>query len=363
MRETILDLVKRLSETPGPSGQEQQVRERIAGELKGHCREIREDALGNLIATVGAEEGYRVGVLAHMDEVGLIVTQISDEGLIAFELVGIIDARPLLGSVVHVMTSDGRLVPGVIGSKSRHLQTSEELSAKILHKKLSIDTGAASREEVLSQGIEIGSGVVFATPFHSYTNGTILSKALDNRMSCAVLIEALKSLKSNLRNTTVYGMFTVQEEIGAKGARVVAYDLRPDMTITLDNVPTKNRDELGPQDVDLNRGPVIRIFDWYPSTTFGMFTHPAIKERLLRVAKESNLKHQMNVLIGTYLDSAQVHLTAEGIPGGSICFPRRYSHSPAEMGHLNDLKGGLELLVKFIESLDSEPIEFGKSYT
>jgi putative aminopeptidase FrvX len=130
MWETMLDLVKRLSETPGPSGQEKQVRELIIEELRGHCREIREDSLGNLIATVGVGEGYKVGMLAHMDEIGLIVTQISDEGLIAFELVGIIDARLLLGSVVHVMTSDGRLVPGVIGSKSRHLQTTEELGAK-----------------------------------------------------------------------------------------------------------------------------------------------------------------------------------------------------------------------------------------
>ena len=362
MSETMLDLVKRLSETPGPSGQEQQVRELIIEELRGQCREIKEDSLGNLIATVGVEEGYRVGVLAHMDEIGLIVTQISDEGLIAFELVGIIDERLLLGSVVHVMTSDGRLVPGVIGSKSRHLQTTEELGAKILHKKLSIDTGATSQAEVLGQGIEIGSGIVFGTPFHSYPNGTILGKALDNRMSCAVLVETLKVISSNLRNTTVYGMFTVQEEIGAKGARVVAYDLRPDMTITLDNVPTKNRDELGSQDIDLNRGPVIRIFDWFPSLTFGMFTHPAIKERFLKVAEESKLKYQMDVLVGTYLDSAQVHLTAGGIPGGSMCFPRRYSHSAAEMGHLNDLTGGLALLVKFIESLDEEPIKFGKSY-
>jgi endoglucanase len=362
MADNIEDLLKNLSETPGPPGYEQHVKAMIVEELKPYCLELREDPLGNLIARIGAEDGYKVGILAHMDEVGIIVTSIRDNGLMGFELVGMIDERPLLGCVVNAMTSDGRLVPGVIGSKSRHLQTPEELSAPVSHKQLWIDVGANSRDEVLRQGIEIGCGVVFSTRFHIYPNGTILGKALDNRMSCGVLIEALKSLSSSLKNTTVYGMFTIQEEIGAKGARVVAYDVQPHMTITLDNVPTKNVDELDPHDIDLNRGPVIRVFDWYPAYAYGMFTHRAIRARLMKVAQEEKIKHQVDVLIGTYLDSSQVHLTAGGIPGGSICFPRRYSHSPVELSHLNDVKNGLELLKKFIESLEEDPIEFGRNY-
>jgi putative aminopeptidase FrvX len=115
-------------------------------------------------------------------------------------------------------------------------------------------------------------------------------------------------------------------------------------------------------DVDLNRGPVVRIFDWYPSLTFGMFTHPTIKDRLLKVAAEEKIACQTDVLTSTYLDSCQVHLTAGGIPGGSICFPRRYSHSPVEMSHLNDIKNGLQLLIKFVESIEREPIRFGQIY-
>jgi endoglucanase len=157
-------------------------------------------------------------------------------------------------------------------------------------------------------------------------------------------------------------MFTIQEEIGAKGARVVAFDDRPQMTITLDNVPTLNPNEVGPGDVDLNRGPVVRIFDWYPALAFGMFTHTDIKARLLKVADQEKIVYQKDVLTSTFLDSSQVHLTAGGIPGGSICFPRRYSHSPVEMSHLNDINSGLRLLVKFIESLERAPIRFGKTY-
>jgi tetrahedral aminopeptidase len=362
MTERLVDILRSLAETPGPPGQEQKVKELIVQELKPWCREIREDPLGNLIAKIGAEEGYKVGILAHMDEVGLIITRIANNGILGFEPVGIIDDRCLLGCLVKIMTSDGRLVPGVIGNKSRHLQTEEELKARVSHKALWIDIGASSRDEVLKQGIGIGSGVVFATPFHVYENGAILGKALDNRISCAVLIEALKRLSPNLKNTTVYGMFTIQEEIGAKGARVVAFDDRPQMTLTLDNVPTQNPNEVNPGDVDLNRGPVVRIFDWWPSLTFGMFTHPAIKERLIEVATREKILFQTDVLTSTFLDSCEVHLTAGGIPGGSICFPRRYAHSPVEVSHLNDLRGGLELLVKFLESLDREPIRFGRTY-
>jgi len=263
---------------------------------------------------------------------------------------------------VNVLASDGTLIPGVIGNKSSHLQTEAELKAPVSPKDLWIDVGAGSRQEVLNQGIDVGSGVVFATPFHRYANGTIIGKALDNRIGCAVLIEALRTLSATLKHTTVYGMFTIQEEIGAKGARVVAYDTRPDMTLTLDNVPTQNPNEVSTAEVDLNHGPVIRLFDWYPSLTFGMSTHPAIKERLLKVANDAKVIHQTDVLTATYLDSSQVHLTAGGIPGGAICFPRRYSHSPVEMSHCNDIRNGFQLLIKFLESVEENPIRFGKIY-
>jgi tetrahedral aminopeptidase len=362
MSGNIQDLIKRLSETPGPSGQEGPVREAIAQELKSCCRELKEDPLGNLIAKVGADDGYRVGLLAHMDEVGLMVNRISDGGLIGFELVGSIDDRSLLASEVDLMTIDGKLIRGVIGNKSRHLQKAGEAGLKVSYDQLWIDTGCRSRDEVLKQGIEIGCGIVFATRFCGYPNGALLGKALDNRIGCAVLIETLKSLRSSLKSTTLYGMFTVQEEIGAKGARVVAFDSRPQMTLTLDTVPTENPEKVGPHEVDIDRGPVIRLFDWHPSTKLGMVTHPAIKARLLKIAREGKVKHQVDVLAKTFLDSSHAHLTAGGIPGGSICFPRRYAHSPVELGHLNDIRNGLELLTKFIKSLDRDPILFGKVY-
>jgi len=363
MSNKLTELLRRMCELPGPPGQEQAVRNFIAEEMKPFCREIREDPLGNLIVKAGAEDGYRVGVLAHMDEVGFIVSGVSERGLIGFELMGNIDARCLLNCEVDLMSRDDTLVRGVIGNLSRHLQTEEELQERISPRNLWIDIGARSAQEVEKQGISIGSGIVFATKFHCHPNGSIMGKALDNRVGCAVLIEALKALGPRLRGTMLYGMFTCQEEIGAKGARVVAFDSRPQMTITLDTVPTKNPDKTAARDIDIDRGPVIRLFDWLPAAKLGMFTHPAIKERMVAAAQEIAIPYQVDVLASTYLDSSQAHLTAGGIPGGAICFPRRYSHSAVELGHMNDIAHGLRLLIKVIEDLDKNPISFGRVYS
>jgi endoglucanase len=356
------ELLKKLTEIPGPSGQEEAIKKVIAQEIKQSCDQLWEDPLGNLIARIGPESGYRIGILAHMDEVGLIVTRISDRGLIGFEMIGTIDVRLLPGREVDIMGKDGRLFRGVIGNLSRHLQTAEDLAAPVSIKQLFIDTGSRSREDLQKEGVDIGSGVVFATPFHRWPNGTVLAKALDNRISCAVLIKTLEGLHGQLKKVGVYGMFTVQEEIGAKGAGVVAFDLRPSLAITLDNVPTKNPDQISAGEVDLGRGPVIRIFDWHPATKLGMFTHPSIKKRLLEVAQKEGIPHQKDVLTSTYLDSSTAHLTAGGIPGGSICFPRRYSHSPVEMSNLSDMENGLKLLVSFVKTLEENPIQFGRTY-
>lgn len=174
--------------------------------------------------------------------------------------------------------------------------------------------------------------------------------------------KARELIQEGILGLMLYGMFTCQEEIGAKGAQVVAFDPRPQMTITLDTVPTKNPDKTAPRDTDINKGPVISLFDWLPSAKLGMFTHPAIKDRMLTAARKIEIPFQVDVLTSTYLDSARAHLTAGGIPGGSICIPRRYSHSAVELGHMNDITNGIRLLIKVIEDLDKKPIEFGRVY-
>lgn len=362
MRERLKDLLEQLTQIAGPSGGEGAVREFIAEALKDHCTGLWEDPLGNLVAQVGQGDACKVGALAHMDEVGFVVSGITNSGLLKFEMVGSIDPRCLPGCEVDIVCDDHTLQRGVIGQESRHLQDLTHQGAIASHKSMLIDIGASSYEEVKQLKIDIGSGVVFATDFQAYPNGTIKAKALDDRVGCAVLIEALLSLAPKLQNTTFYGYFTIQEEIGAKGARVVAFDTRPDLTITLDTVPTKNPDQVGPRDVEIKRGPVIRLFDWVPAYKYGMFTHRSISDRLRQVAADKKIPHQTDVLTSTFLDSSQVHLTAQGIPSGSICTPRRYAHAPVELCHLDDVVNGHGLLSDFILSLDEKPLRFGKKY-
>lgn len=362
MNHEMREILKKLTETAGLPGMESAVRERIAEEVIEVSHSVKEDVLGNLIVKAGAEQGYKLGIFAHMDEVGLIVRRISPTGLIFFDLLGSIDDRILLGSEVDVITVEGKAIRGVIGNKSRHLQSTSDLRSEVNYKHMVIDIGATDAQEVVKLGIEIGCGVVFTTACRFYDNGTVLAKALDDRIGCTVLIEAVKRVNCRLKNTTIYGIFTCQEEIGAKGAKTAAFDYGLDLCITLDTVPVQNADQVMPGEVNLNNGPVIRLFDWQPTVKLGMCSNRDITNRLREVAQEYNIPHQVDVLTSTYLDSANAHLTGGGVPGASICFPRRYAHTAVEMSNMSDIENALELLCQFIFSLDTKPLKFGKTY-
>ncbi|MDO5406768.1 MAG: M42 family metallopeptidase [Eubacteriales bacterium] len=361
MRELKADL-KQLVETPGVSGFEKEVRELIAGKLQDTVDSLREDAFGNLIAECGKNAGYKIGVYAHMDEVGMIVNKISARGLLSFDFMGMIDERILPGSHVLVCTGDGRQIPGVIGNKSKHLQTAQDMDKTMSYKEMSIDVGCSSKEEVEQLGIQVGCQVTFATRCTFYDNGVVLAKSLDDRIGCLVLMKTMEELKDKLNNVTLYGLFTVQEEIGARGAASVASGMGLDMFITLDTAPVQNGNDIKEGDINLGNGPVIRISDMMAQFTKGMITNPQILERMIEVAKEHNIPYQADVLHSTYLDSCTAQFTDNGLPGGSICFPRRYSHTAVEMSNLYDIDQAVTLLSQVILSLDKEPIRFGKKY-
>lgn len=361
MRE-IKNVLRTLVETPGLSGFEKEVREFIAEKVMGSCDELWEDAFGNLIAKCGNSDGYKIGIYAHMDEVGLIITKISSHGLLSFDLMGMIDERILPGSVVHVCTKKGKRIPGVIGNKSKHLQTAQEQNSVTPYKKMVIDVGAKNAEEIAQMGIQVGCQVVFSTACTFYPNDTVLAKALDDRVGCLTLIHTINELCGKLKNITLYGFFTAQEEIGAKGATSVANGMGLDMFICLDTVPVQNGNDIGEGDTNLGNGPVIRISDAMPAFTKGMISHPEIVDRMIQVAEDKKIPYLADVLHSTYLDSCTAQFTDNGIPGGSLCFPRRYSHTPVEMCNLQDIDYAITLLEEVLLSLDESPILFGKKY-
>lgn len=360
--ETNKKMLQDLLETPGVSGFETYVRDKIAGYLMEDCNEMWSDPFGNLIAKAGADEGYKIGIYAHMDEVGMIVKKVLSSGILTFEISGMIDERILPGMQVSVWTKDGTPVTGVIGNKSKHLQTEEDQKKQPSFRNMSIDVGATSAEEVRAFGIDVGCQITFPNNCTFYPNGRVMSKAIDDRICCVNLIRTIKEVGKQLKNTTLYGFFTAQEEIGAKGAAVVADGMHLDMLICLDNCPVMSPADQTEGDVDLDKGPVIRLIDSMPVFTNGMISNPKIVERIREAAERENIPRQIDVLHNTYLDSSKAQLTDNGIPGASICIPRRYSHTPIEMSSLNDLEYAVKLLNAVLLDIDRNPIIFRKDY-
>jgi len=271
--------------------------------------------------------------------------------IIFLDKLGWVDDRVLAGREVLIL-GDQRIIPGVIGVKSRHLVTREELALPLDVRKMWIETGL-TRDELERSGVRAGTGVSFATRFRKMANGYVCGKALDCRIGCAVLIEVLFRLVEMsspvLAGANIAAAFTVQEEIGAKGAAVVAYDLKPSFAIVLDTVPCEDPVvSLENQSVRLGAGPVIRTFDYHSETMYGCWTHPTLLKEILCVAQEAAIPHQLDIMTSTFLDSSTLHLTGSGVPTAAVCFPRRYSHSPVEVSHEEDIEYSVQLLVRFL---------------
>lgn len=348
----MLATLRDLTEIHAPSGHETPVAEHIAARMHDIARSIDIDALGNLIVQVGNPDAPTIVIDAHMDEVGLVVKRVDQAGNILFDKIGMVDDRVLLGREVDVLAPHGA-IRGVIGIKGRHLQTQQELAQQPDVRQMWIDTGLSSAE-LAAAGVMPGTGIAYTTRFQELANGIILGKALDCRIGCAVAMETICRLVEAgapaLAELNIAAVFTVQEEIGSKGAAVAAFDLAPKLAIVLDTVPVE--DPVLPvtaQSLKLGAGPVIRMFDFHPQTFYGCYTHPVMRRLLLDAAAAAGVPHQVDIMMSTWLDSATLHRTGAGIPTGTICFPRRYSHSPTEVAHRADAENAVRLLLAVVE--------------
>ncbi|MBP1768555.1 MAG: peptidase family protein [Candidatus Aminicenantes bacterium] len=352
--EPMRELFRRLVETPGASGFEEAVIRLVAEEFRKSTPEVTVDGLGNVLAKIPGSGKRSVLVCVHTDEVSLLVKYIDPKGYLYFDLNGWIDERVLFSTRVDVC-ADARIVPGVIGVKSRHLMSAEDMRRPVSVQDLWIDVGADSREDVQAWGIRIGDPVVFHPNFTAIGDHTIISKAVDNRAGCAILVETAKRLKGKKLDYTLYLVAAVQEEVGSRGARVVAQALGPDMAVALDTLPAADP-ATPPQQAtgESGKGPVIRSMDM---NAFGQGTiySRKIQDRIIRVAEENRIPYQRDIF-RTWTDASTIHTAGQGIPTGGIFIPRRYSHSPAELVKWSDLEHARNLLVGFLEGLNSEII-------
>ena len=338
------ELLKKLAEAHGVPGYEDEIRAIIEAEIKQYVDEIKTDKLGNLIAT---KKGKKPSVMiaAHLDEIGLMVKHVEDEGFIRFTTIGGWFDQTLLNQRVILHGSDKERVHGVIGSKPPHKMKKEEKEKVVKSEDMFIDVGARSKEEVEQMGISIGTPVTIDRHFVELKNERVTCKAFDNRSGVAIMIEALKRANTEFE---VYAVGTVQEEVGLKGARTSAFELTPDVAIAIDVDIAGGHPGIEKKDttVETEKGPVITVSD---AAGRGIITPPSVLKWLKETASQHNIECQLSVSEGGTTDATAILLTRSGILTGVIGVPTRYIHSPVELVSLKDLDKCAELIARAVE--------------
>lgn len=356
--------LEKLSNEFGPSGHEKAVRALIKTEIEGLVDRVEVDALGNLIAFkagTGPEPRLKLMVSAHMDEIGFMVLQIEKSGLVRFGRVGGLDGRMLLSK--RVVIGDEK-VPGIIGLKPHHLTSDDEDERVPDLNDLAIDLGAED-DKVAGGKVKVGDYGTFATRFTVLSEDpawpTVRGKAFDDRAGCTALIGLLAALRqtqdSERYPVDLYAVFTVQEEVGLRGARVAAYRVAPDAAIALEGTVCDDTPKAPDEDVSpvtrLGAGPAVTLMDR------SLVSHPGMV-RLLQDAAAAEgiaIQYKQPALGGT--DSGAIHLTRAGVPAVTVAVPCRYIHSPASILNLNDLTNTVKLVAAALQRVKREDIVCG----
>jgi tetrahedral aminopeptidase len=333
-----INLLERLSNACAVSGDEGPIRKIILEQVEAHADEIKVDALGNMLVTcLGTSDGkkragkrLRVMLAAHMDEIGLMLTHDEGDGIYRFDAVGGIDERILAGKAIYV---GKELLPGVIGVKPVHLADKEERERKLTVDNLRVDVGPVSGRA------KVGDRATFATRF-TRLGQSLLGKAMDDRLGVATLIELVKHAPENI---DLLAAFTVQEEVGLRGAQVAAYALNPDMAIALDSTPAydlpmEDGEENTMYNTRLGGGPAIYIADG------ATLSDPRLISHLVKTAEKHGLPYQFRQPGAGGTDAGAIHKQRGGIPSVSVSVPGRYAHTPATLVRLDDWRNTLALV-------------------
>lgn len=339
---TQITLLEKLSNAVGVSGCEKEIREIVLSEIKPNADEIKIDALGNILAIKHAltQPAMRVMLAAHMDEVGFMIVEDQENGLFSFDPVGGIDERQLAAKPVLVGPDH---LPGVIGAKPIHLSEADEIHHSISQKSMQIDVSPAN-----SSKVKVGDYATFATRFFM-KGDAMFGKALDDRLGVATLIELMKNCPPHLE---ILFAFTVQEEIGLRGARVAGYDFNPDLAFVIDSTPAfdfppeAEGEENSRYNCRLGAGPAIYLAD------AGTISDPRLIRYLVSTAEKHALPFQFRQPGGGGTDAGSIHLTRTGVPTVSVSIPGRYAHSPVLLASRKDWENTLELMHAALFELD-----------
>lgn len=351
MNNETRELFKTLTELPGAPGNEHAVRKFMKQELEKYSDEVVQDNLGSIFGVKnGPQDGPKIMVAGHMDEVGFMVTQITDNGMLRFQPLGGWWNQVMLATRVEIIAGDEK-IQGVVGSIPPHLLSEEMRSKPMDMKNMLIDVGADDKEDALSFGIRPGQQIVPFSPFTPMANDKkIMAKAWDNRYGCGLAIELLKELKDEQLPNQLYSGATVMEEVGLRGAQTAAAMIQPDLFFALDASPANDangdKNEFG----QLGKGALLRILDRT------MVTHRGMREFILDTAETHHIPYQYFVSQGG-TDAGRVHTANEGIPSSVIGICSRYIHTSASIIHTDDYAAAKELITKLVKAADRTTLE------
>jgi len=351
LKPETLQLFKTLTELPGAPGNEHAIRKFMKSELEKYSDEIIQDHLGGIFGVKkGDDQGPKIMVAGHMDEVGFMVSQITENGMLRFQPLGGWWSQVLLAQRVEIITDNGPVV-GVIGSIPPHLLSEEVKNKPMDIKNMLIDIGADDLEDAKKIGIRPGQQIVPVCPFTPMANEKkILAKAWDNRYGCGLAIELLKELKDEKLPNTLYSGANVMEEVGLRGAQAAATMIKPDLFFALDASPANDMSGSKTEFGQLGNGTLLRIFDR------SMITHRGMREFVLDTAETNNIPYQYFISQGG-TDAGRVHMSNEGVPSAVVGICSRYIHTSGSIIHTDDYAAAKELIVKLVRSVDRTTLE------
>jgi putative aminopeptidase FrvX len=345
-------LLKEITEADGVSGYEGDVRAIMHQYLDG-VAVIEQDKMGSFIGKhVGTADQPRVMLAGHMDEIGFMVTLITKEGFVKFVQLGGWWDQVLLGHRVRIKTAQGEII-GVLGAKPPHMLDAEEQKKVVEKKDMYIDVGACSEEQVREMGVRPGDPIIPVSEFTTMAQPRFyLSKAFDNRVGCALAMEAVRQLAEDGHPNTVYAVGTVQEEVGTRGAKTSAFAINPDVGIVLEvdiagDVPGIKPEE---SSIKLGGGPSLMVYD------ARMIPNLKLRNMVIVTAEELGIPLQFSAMPGGATDGAQIHLHNEGVPTVVLGVPTRHIHSHNAILCRDDYDQALHLVVALVKKLDADTV-------
>ena len=352
MADETLELLKELTEAHGVPGYEAPVRAVVRKYLEP-LGEISQDKIGSVICKSSGDSQFpRVMLAGHMDEIGFMIKHITKEGFLHFLQLGGWSDQVLLGQRVIIKTQRGDVV-GVIGAKPPHLVPADQRDKLVKKQDMYIDIGASSQEEVEAAGVRPGDPVIPRADFVPMANGkTYLSKAFDNRVGTALVISTLKAIKGQAHPNTVYGVVTVMEEVGVRGATTSVRAVDPDVAIVLESDIAGDVPGIKPEEssVKLGKGPTVLIYD------ARMIPNLKLRDLVIDTARAIDVPVQISYVEGGATDGAVIHLHGTGVPTVVIGVAARHIHSHSSIIHRDDYDAAVKLLVALVQRLEAETV-------